>query len=138
LKKPRSYLVTLLLAAGTLYFAQDLSRSGRGTIDWIVIGLLGLAVMWNLARLGQRLHRAGGGRDVWHLVRTVTFWIVGVWNSGLIRPAGAGAWSQVAGWAFLVAAALDSVALYRKERAALGGLAGNSASDGAPGASPEA
>jgi hypothetical protein len=117
--EPRSYLVNGALAAGVLYYAQRLSSSGRTAVDWIVIGLCALAVLWNLFKLGRRLHRAGGGRDLWHLLRTLGFWIVGLLNTLLIRPEDVGSWKNFVGWAFLALALLDSVALFRKEKAAV-------------------
>lgn len=117
-KEPDSYLVNGGLACAVMYFAFDLSRSGRAAIDWIVLGLLAGAVAWNLFCLGQRLQRAGGGRAVWHLIRTLTFWVVGLLNTALIRPEAVGSWRNGLGWLLLLAAVGDSIALYRKERSA--------------------
>ena len=64
MKKPGSYLVNCALACGVLYWVLYLSRSGRTAIDWTVIGLVILAILWNLVKLGQRLNRAGGGGDL--------------------------------------------------------------------------
>ena len=75
--KPRSYLVNGALACAVMFFASNLSRSGRTAIDWIVLGLVALAILWNLLGLGRRLYRSGGGRALWHMVRTLTFWAVG-------------------------------------------------------------
>lgn len=120
MNKPRSYLVNGLLACAVLYFAQSLSRGDRHVIDWVVLGLVGLAALWNLFRLGQRLYRKGGGRDLWHLVRTLLFWIIGGLDTALARPEDVGSWKCYAGWAVLLVAAVDTVALYRKERLAMG------------------
>lgn len=117
MKKPRSYGVNGLLAGAVLYFAFYLSRSGRGVVDWVVIALIGLAVLWNLFRLGQRLYRSGGGKDLWHLQRTVLFWILGLLNTALIRPDEVGSWKNVLGWTFVVLAFIDTVLLTRKEQA---------------------
>ncbi len=118
MKKPGSYLVNGLLACAVLYFALSLSRSGRGAVDWAVISLVGLAILWNVVNLGRRLYRAGGGRDLWHLQRTLLFWILGIFNTALIRPEEAGSWKNILGWILVVVAAADTVVLYRKERAA--------------------
>ncbi len=119
MKKPRSYLVNGVLACAVLYFAQSLSRSGRGPIDWVVLGLIGLAILWNLFRLGQRLYGKGGGKDLWHLLRTILFWIIGLGNTVWVRLEDVGSWRNFAGWAFLVLAGLDTILLYRKERASI-------------------
>ena len=116
MKKVHSYLVNALLACGVMYWVLDLSRSGRGAIDWTVISLVTLAILWNLFQLGRRLHQSGGGKAVWHLTRTLMFWIIGLFNTTLIRPEEVGTWKNYLGWALLVVAAFDTVALYRKER----------------------
>lgn len=117
MKRPHSYLLNAALASGVLYFAYDLSRSGRTAIDWTVMGLVVLAILWNLFRLGQRFYRAGGG-NLWHLQRTVLLWIIGLLNTALIRPEDVGSWKNVVGWVVLMIAVADSIALYRKERVA--------------------
>jgi len=114
--KPRSYLINGGLATGTMFFAWNLSRSGRTTIDWIVLALVALAILWNVLGLGRRLYRSGGGRAVWHLLRTLTFWTLGLLNTVWIRPEHAGSWKNVLGWVLLVTACVDSVALYRMEQ----------------------
>lgn len=118
-----SYLVRAVLAGAALYFAQGLSAGDRGPVDWIVIGLLFLALCWNLVKLGRRLHAQGGARDLWHLQRTLLFWIVGLMNTVLrATPApleGAGSWKQWVGWLLLIAAAFDTLSIGRKERAYL-------------------
>jgi len=115
-RPPRSYLVNGGLASAVAYFAIDLSRSGRGVVDWVVLALIFGAVSWNLVQLGGRLHAAGGGPAVWHLLRMLIFWTCGL--SGVLRAAAAGAatWQEALGWGLLVAAAFDSVALYRLEQ----------------------
>lgn len=118
-KEPRSYLANAALSCAALYFAQDLSRGDRGAVDWTVLGLVTLAVLWNLFRLGQRLHAAGGDKALGHLLRTLLFWIVGLFNTVLIRPEEVGSWKNIVGWVLLVAALLDSVALAAKERGSL-------------------
>lgn len=118
MKKPRSYLANAALACAVLYFAQDLSRSGRSWIDWTVMGLIALAILWNLFRLGQRLYRSGGTRDLWHFSRTLGFWIVGAFNTVLIRPEDVGSWKNYVGWGLIALAVLDTVLVARKELAA--------------------
>jgi len=118
-KKPRSYVVLAVLASGALYFAISLSSSGRTWIDWTVLGLFSLAVLWNLVQAGRRLYRSGGGKDLWHLQRTLLFWVIGLLNTALIRPEDVGSWKYIAGWAMLVLAAADTILLVRKEHAAM-------------------
>lgn len=117
MKQPRSYLVLAALGCGVLFFAYDLSRGDRGPVDWVVLGLVSGAILWNLIQLGRRLHRGGGGKDLWHLQRTLLFWVIGWLNTALVRPADVGSWKNVLGWVFLGLAAMDSFLLYRKERA---------------------
>jgi hypothetical protein len=119
MKKQPSYVVNGILASCALYFVLRLSSSGRTTIDWVVIGLVVLAVFWNLFRLGQRLNRAGGGKDLWHLQRTLLFWVIGLLNTAWIRSVDVGSWKNVIGWCLVVLATLDTVMLYRKERASM-------------------
>jgi hypothetical protein len=118
MKAPRSYLVNGALASAVLYFVFDLSRSGRTAVEWIVLGIVASAVLYNLVQLGRRLLRVGGGGAVGHLVRTLLFWIGGLFNTVLARPRDVGSWKYVLGWALVVTAAVDSVAVYRKEQAA--------------------
>jgi hypothetical protein len=119
MKPPRSYLANAAMASAVLYFAQDLSRGDRGAVDWTVLGLVTLAILWNLVRLGQRLHRGGGDKSLWHLLRTLLFWIVGLFNTALIRPEEVGSWKNIVGWVLLAVAVVDTIALARKEQAAL-------------------
>jgi len=116
--KPHSSLVNGGLASAVLYWVSDLSRSGRTAVDWIVLGTVAAAVLYNLVQLGRRLYRVGGGGAVWHLVRTLTFWVLGLLNTALARPGDVGSWKYVLGWAFVAIAIADSIALYRKEQAA--------------------
>ena len=119
MKKPRSHLVLAVLASCTLYFAISLSSSGRHLIDWIVLSLVSLAILWNLVQAGRRLYRAGGGKSLWHLVRTLLFWVIGLLNTAMARPEDLGSWKTIGGWAFLVLAAADTILLIRKERVAM-------------------
>ena len=116
MRKARSYTINGALAAAVLCWALYLSRSGRTAIDWTVISLVSLAILWNLFNLGRRLHRRGGAKSVWHLQRTLLFWVIGLLNTVLVRPAEVGSWENLAGWVFLVLAAADTIALWRKEQ----------------------
>jgi hypothetical protein len=119
MKKRPSHLVNLLLSAAVLYWALDLSASDRGLVDWVVIGLVGTAVLWNLWRLGARLHQAGGMKDVWHLARTLGFWTIGAFNTVLLAPEHAGSWRPIGGWIVFAIAFADTIAILLKERAFL-------------------
>lgn len=116
MKKPGSYVINGALAGGVLYFVLDLSAAGRGPIDYVVIGLVCTAILWNIVQLSRRLHRSGGARAVWQVQRTLLFWIVGLFNTVLLQPDHLGGWRSWLGAALLVIAAADTVALYRKER----------------------
>ncbi len=115
-KQPQSYVVLAALAGGVLYFVLDLSSAGRGPIDYAVIGLVALAVLWNIIQLSRRLYRDGGGRVVWRVQRTALLWVVGVFDTALLRPENAGGWRNWLGWAILVLAAIDTIALYFLEK----------------------
>ena len=54
--KKTSYLVNAVLASAVMYYVLDLSRSGRTLIDWVVIGLVSCAILWNLIQFGRSLH----------------------------------------------------------------------------------
>jgi len=122
--KPRSYLVLALLACAILYWALYLSASDRGIVDWIVIAAVIAAIVWNLIRLGRRLHAVGGARAVWHEMRTVVFWILGLTSTVWARPGARGSWTWWVGMALLVLALADSIVLYRKERRSASGSGG--------------
>ena len=115
-KKPSYYVINAALACGVMYYVLELSSVGRTFIDWAVISLVGAAILWNLVQLGRRLHRAGGGRALWHLQRALLYWLVGLLNTALLRAEHVGTWRNWAGWAFLAIAAIDTVALFQKER----------------------
>lgn len=121
MKRSGSYVVRGILAAGVLYYALRLSAGDRGLVDGIVLGVISLAIAWNVLMLSRRLRSAGGGRDVWHVQRTVLFWILGAMNAVFPRPEDVGSWKYWIGWVVLVVALIDSVLLYRKERALLHG-----------------
>ncbi|MCA9726291.1 MAG: hypothetical protein KC729_01315, partial [Candidatus Eisenbacteria bacterium] len=91
----------------------------RGVVDYVVLSLLVLAILWNVIQLTRRVHAVGGGRSVWHVQRTVLFWIVGLMNSVLIRPELAGSWRNYVGWGMLALAVFDTVLLFRSERRAI-------------------
>ena len=119
MKRQPSHVVNGALATAVLYWVLSLSSSGRTAIDWVVIGLVVLAISWHVLRLGQRLYRCDGGKDLWHLQRTTLFWVIGLLNTAWIRPDDVGSWKNIVGWCLVVLAAVDTVALYRKERASL-------------------
>ena len=122
-----SYVVRLLLAGAVLYFAYDLSRGDRGPVDWVVLSAIGGAILWNGVQASRRLIGFGGGQALWHLLRTVLFWILGAMNTALIRPEDVGSWKNLAGWAFLVLAGIDSIFVAKKERAAIAAEAATAA-----------
>jgi len=110
-----SYVVNGCLAGGVLYFAFHLSSSGRTAVDDIVIVLIVCAIAWNLFRLSQRLYRSNGSKEVWHVLRTVLFWIIGLGNTVFVKTADAGTWRNWLGWIMLGLAVADTVALFFKE-----------------------
>ena len=115
-RKPTLYAVNGLLASGVLAWALHLSAGDRGPIDWVVFALVLGAIAWNVVRLGQRLFAAHGGAALWHLLRTLLFWIVGLMNTVWARPEDVGGWRTWVGAALLVLAAIDSVVLLLRER----------------------
>jgi hypothetical protein len=115
-KKPHSYAINAGLASAVLYFVLDLSASDRGVVDYAVIGAVCLAILWNVVQLSRRLYSAGGRKDVWHVQRTVLFWVIGLLNTVFARPELVGGWRTWLGGALLVMAAADTVALFLKER----------------------
>jgi len=127
-KKGHSYVVTALLATAVLYWVLDLSASGRTLIDWTVISLVVSAIAWHVIQLSRRL-RVLGGAAVWHVQRTVLFWIIGLMNTVFRAPDEPTNWKFVVGLILVGVAILDTVALFRKERRLLA-----SASDLAAGA----
>jgi hypothetical protein len=88
-KEPRLHLVLALLAGCVVYWVWD---------------------------LGRRLHGIWGLGALWHLLRTLGLWAIGLLDTALARPERIGAWRSALGWTLLAVAALDSVTLYRKER----------------------
>ena len=118
-KPPSSYMVLALLAGCVLYFVLSLSAGDRGVVDYIVIGLVCAAVLWNLIQLCRRLYAGAGSGAVWHVLRTVGFWLIGLFNTVLARPENIGTWKNYVGWAILALAVMDSILLIRKERVVL-------------------
>lgn len=116
MKKMTYYSTNGVLAGAVLYFAWSLSRSGRSVIDWAVLALATSAVLYNLSRLGHRLYAADGAAAVWHLLRTLLFWVVGLLNTLFRPPEDPASWQYVLGWLFIALAAADSVALHLRER----------------------
>ena len=117
MKTRESYLANGALAGCVLCFALNLSSSERSLIDWTILALAGLAVAWNLFRLGKRLYQAGGGRNIWHLLRTLLLWVVGLRSTLWLPNKGLGSWESLSGWAILVLAVAESIALHRREQA---------------------
>lgn len=114
-KKKRLYTVNAALASGVLYFVQGLSAAGRTAIDWVVIGLVSAAILWNVVQLTRRTYSSFGGRGAWHVQRTVPFWAAGLGAvvAGQGRVAEWGLWP---GRNLVIVATADSVALFQKER----------------------
>lgn len=115
MKKPKSYVALSVLASCLLYFAWTLGRPERTWIDWVVVALAGLAVLWNVVNLVLRFYRLGGGRSLWHVQRTLLFWVIGIFNTALIRPEEVGSWQHVVGWIMVILAVVDTVHLARLE-----------------------
>jgi hypothetical protein len=111
-----SYLLRALIATGVLYFALDLSAGDRGVVDWAVIGVVGVAILYNLVQLWRLLYEHGGGRALWHGQRTVLFWIIGLFNTVWIRPADVGTWKNWLGWLIVAMAVADTIVLQLKQR----------------------
>jgi len=118
---PRSYTALAMLCGCALLYASTMARSSVTPIDIAVIVFLCAALLWNLFQLGRRLARPGQLRDVWHLVRTVGFWVIGLLDTWgrLDRPA---SWQQIIAWAILVIAAIDTFLIARKEARVVQGL----------------
>jgi len=114
-RKQHFYSINAALASGVMYYVLELSKSGRTAIDWAVIGLVSCAILWNLIQLGLRLHSVSH-MNLWHLLRTLTFWIVGLFNTVLLRPEDVGEWKHTAGWLFILLAIGDSIFVFMKER----------------------
>lgn len=115
------YSTRALLASAVLYFALDLSRGDRGTIDYVVVALIVAAIAWNVGNLGRRMYAAGGGKGLWAVQRTVLFWIIGLMNTVWLRPEDVGTWKNWGGWFILALAVVDTVALWRSERRVISG-----------------
>ncbi|MCP4092715.1 MAG: hypothetical protein GY747_04630 [Planctomycetes bacterium] len=120
-KNKGSFLINGALACGVLFYVLRLSDVDRTAIDWTVIALVCAAILWNVVKLGHILYCAGGGKYVWYLTRTLTFWIVGWFNTAMIQPEDAGGWKNWLGWLLLAMALCDSVSIWHKERNAPNG-----------------
>jgi len=118
-KRSSSSLLRAVLAAAVLYFALDLSAGSRGILDYVIIGFVACAIAYNVFELGRRLFEDEGGRGVWHVVRTVLFWTIGLGNTAWVRPEDVGTWRNWLGWLMLFLAAFDTFLLQRKEKALL-------------------
>jgi hypothetical protein len=119
LKSPNprsSYSIRGLLAAAVLYFALDLSAGDRGLVDYVVIGLIVAAILWNVLQLSRKMYALGGQSAAWHVLRTTLFWIIGLGYTVWVRPEDAGTWRNWMGYAVLILAVADTIALYSKER----------------------
>lgn len=120
----RSFVALTLLFAAALYFSIRLSAGDRGMVDYVVMGLLGAAVVYGLARLARRLHVGShADRDAWQVLRTAGFWVIGLMNTVWIRPEDVGSWKHWVGGLVLVIAILDTLSLARKEQAVVRGRA---------------
>lgn len=115
-KRHSSYVVNGCLAGAVLYFALHLSSPGRTVVDFVVIALVLSAIAWNLFKLSQRLHRSNGSKEVWHVLRTVLFWIIGLGNTVFVKTVDAGTWRNWLGWIMLGLAVADTITLFFKER----------------------
>jgi hypothetical protein len=111
-----SYLVRGLLAAGTFAFALPLSAGDRGVVDFVVLGALGAAILYNTLQLARRLHAHRGVGAVWHVLCAVLSWLLGGWNTLWIRPEDVGSVKNWIGWIALALAVLNSILLWREER----------------------
>lgn len=120
-KKTRrtSYVVNGCLAGAVLFFVLHLSSSGRTVIDFTVIALVLGAIAWNLFKVSQRLYRSDGSKEVWHVLRTVLFWIIGLGNTVFVKAEDAGTWRNWLGWVVLGLAVADTVSLFLKERSVM-------------------
>lgn len=118
-KSKGSYLLNGALACGVLYYVLRLSSEGRTAIDWVVIALVCAAILWNVVKLGHILYGAGGGQNLWHLLRTLSFWVIGWFNTAMVKDEDVGSWTNWLGWLLLVIALCDSVAIWHKERKAV-------------------
>lgn len=115
-----SYTVRAALASVVLFYAIRLSAFGRTWIDYVVLTLIVLAILWNLAQLARRFLQNGRPADVWHVLRTVLFWVIGV-TSTMLRPESLQSTKGLIGALMLGLAALETVWIHRKERELLDG-----------------
>ena len=115
-KRPTFFVVNACLASVVLCYVLDLSSPGRTLVDFVVIGLVLAAICWNLFQVSRRLYPEHGAKGVWHVQRTVLFWIIGLLNTVFLRPEDVGTWKNWIGWVVLGLAVFDTVALFLKER----------------------
>ena len=107
--KQRYYTAYVAIACGALYYAQRLSQPGRTVIDWIVMGLIAVAIVWNMVQLNRKLYAAEGRKALWHIQRTACFWLVGLLNTLMLKPEDLNTWKHGLGWLFILAAIADSI-----------------------------
>jgi uncharacterized membrane protein len=53
-------------------------------------------------------------KNLWTLIRTLTFILIGLMNTVFIRPEDIGSWKNYVGYLFLIGAAIDAFFLVRK------------------------
>lgn len=112
----RSHVAMSVIGSVVMAFFVRLSAGDRGPVDWVVIGLVGGVVLWQLWCLGRRLHAHGGASALGHEGRAVALWLVGLMNTVWAVPGSEGTWKWWVGTAMLVLAAADTIALFIKER----------------------
>lgn len=122
-RKPRSHVVLAVIGSVAMAYVLRLSAPERGPVDWVVIAAVAAAIAWQLWRLGVRLYAVGGSEAVWHELRTLGFWLIGLMNTVWAVPGDEGTWKWWGGVVVLLVAAADTVAVYLRERRALRGAA---------------
>jgi len=68
------------------------------------------------------MYRAGGGKALWWVQRTVLFWLLGLMNTLWRSPEHPGGWRAGVGWALIAFAVIDTILLLRAEWRVLGRL----------------
>lgn len=112
-----SAVIRGLLATGVLYFVLDLSAGDRGVVDWIVIAIVGAAIVWNLVQLSRHIYAGAGGRALWHVQRTALFWVIGLMNTLWIRHEDVATWKNWVGWGVLAVAVVHDRAVATRAEA---------------------